>query len=122
VPKQLLIALVENDDLILKLLQLWLTKAGHVTRTISESDLRAADAIDLIVVDAADASAAAAMAVRLRAVNAAPLLLMSARFHHGAALSGAMAAQLGVDAVLPKPFTYDELLAAVAAAAGPAQP
>ncbi|MES2099706.1 MAG: hypothetical protein V4569_07805 [Pseudomonadota bacterium] len=121
-PKQLLIALVENDDLILRLLQLWLTQAGHVTRTIREPDLRAGDAIDLIVADAADAAAAAAMAVRLRAVHAAPLLLMSARFHRGSALSGALAAQVAVDAVLPKPFTRDELLAAVAAAAGSVRP
>lgn len=116
------IALVESDDLILTLLKRWLAQDGHATRTVAETDIRPGDAYDLIVADAASAAAAAALAARLRAVHAAPLLLMSARFHRAAAQSGAMAAQLGVNAVLPKPFTHDELRAAVAAAVGGAVP
>lgn len=121
VPAPFHIALIEGDDLILRLLQAWLSQGGHSTRTVGIQDIRAGDVIDLIVADVASAGAATRPVAQLRAAHAAPLLLMSARFHHGAAQSVAMAAQLGVDAVLPKPFTRDQLLAAVAAAcaAGP---
>jgi DNA-binding response OmpR family regulator len=112
----LLIALVESDDLILRLLQGWLQQAGHQTRTVALPDLQAGDAIDLIVADVASAAAAAAVVAALRAAHAAPLLLISARFPHGSTASVALAAQLGADAVLPKPFSRDELMSAVTAA------
>jgi DNA-binding response OmpR family regulator len=112
----LFIALVETDDLIVQLLERWLSLAGHVTCTVSAQALRAADPFDLIIADVASIAVAAHRVASLRAAHAAPVLLISARFRHGAAHSAAMAAQWGVDAVLPKPFSRDELLAAVAAA------
>lgn len=112
----LLIALVESDDLIVQLLERWLSLAGHVTRTVTGQALRSEEAFDLIIANVASVAVAAHTVASLRAAHPAPLLLMSARFRHGAAQSAAMAGQLGVDAVLPKPFTRDQLLAAVEAA------
>jgi DNA-binding response OmpR family regulator len=114
----LFIALVESDDLIVQLLERWLSVAGHVTRTVPAAlpVLHVEGPFDLVIADVASVAAATQRVAALRAAYAAPLLLMSARFRHGAVHSAAMAGQLGVDAVLPKPFTCDELLAAVAAA------
>ena len=115
----LTIALIEGDDLILQLLERWLSQAGHATRTVTESGLQRQEAFDLIIVDVASVAAAAPRVAALRAAHDAPLLLMSARFRHGAGHAAAMATQLGVDALLPKPFTRDDLLAAVAQALTP---
>jgi DNA-binding response OmpR family regulator len=110
------IALVESDDLIRQLLEGWLTAEGHVTNTIPVRGLRRDAPLNLIIADVASASAAASRVALIRAHHAAPLLLISARFHRGTTRSSAMARQLGVEAVLPKPFTRDQLLAAVAMA------
>lgn len=113
---RLSIALVESDDLIVQLLERWLSLAGHVTRNVTGQALRSEEPFNLVIANVASVAAAAHRVAALRAAHAAPLLLMSARFRHGAAHSAVMAEQLGVDAVLPKPFTRDELLAAVGAA------
>jgi hypothetical protein len=54
----------------------------------------------------------------VRRVHAGAILLLSARFRQGAGSSSAVARQLGVRNVLPKPFTRDELLVAVAESLG----
>jgi CheY-like chemotaxis protein len=50
----------------------------------------------------------------LQEVYAAPILLLSGRFRRGLAGSAEAALRLGVKRVLPKPFTRNELLSAVA--------
>jgi len=55
----------------------------------------------------------------LRAVYAAPILLLSARFRRGLGSSADAALRLGVQKVLPKPFTRSELLAAVSDSISP---
>ncbi len=115
---KLLIVLVESDDLILQLLERWLAQAGHLTRAIDVTVIRATDPIDLIVADAPGTAAAAGVVAALRAAHDAPVLLISARFPQGARRSAALARQLGVEALLPKPFTRDQFLAAVATALG----
>jgi DNA-binding response OmpR family regulator len=112
------IALVEGDDLIRQLLEQCLSEAGHVTRSVAMSDIRRDEHFDLIVADVEGAAAVARRVLLLRAAHAAPILLLSARFRRGAARSAHLAQQLGVAAALPKPFSRDELLAAVAAALG----
>jgi DNA-binding response OmpR family regulator len=118
-PHHLTIALIKGDDLILQLLERWLAQAGQATRTVSEDDLQRQDAFDLIIADVASVAAAARRVAALRAAHGAPLLLMSVRFRHGAGHAATMAGQLGVDALLPKPFTRDDLLAAVVQALTP---
>ena len=49
----------------------------------------------------------------LRAVYAAPMLILSARFRRGLEGSAEAARRLGVRKVLPKPFTREEFLSAV---------
>ncbi|TMH29056.1 MAG: hypothetical protein E6H63_07665 [Betaproteobacteria bacterium] len=49
----------------------------------------------------------------LKGMYAAPILALSARFRRGLAGSVEAARRLGVEKVLPKPFTRKELLAAV---------
>ena len=53
----------------------------------------------------------------LRAAYPAPILALSARFRRGLGGSGDAAQRLHVGKVLPKPFTREELLAAVREAA-----
>jgi DNA-binding response OmpR family regulator len=50
------------------------------------------------------------------------VLLISARFRRTQDPSASLASQLGVSAVLAKPFTRDELLSAVDAALAQARP
>jgi DNA-binding response OmpR family regulator len=49
----------------------------------------------------------------LQAAHPAPVLVTSARFRRGLEASTNAARELGVRKVLPKPFTREELLAAV---------
>jgi hypothetical protein len=54
----------------------------------------------------------------VRQVHGGAILLLSARFRQGTGSSTAVARQLGVRNVLPKPFTRDELLSAVGESLG----
>jgi DNA-binding response OmpR family regulator len=115
-PRLAVVALVESDDLIRTLVERWLGEAGYAVKRVTIEDLRAGNGIDLIVADVASPRAATSLIRSLQAVHAAPLLLISARLRRGQGASAALAQQLGVSAVLPKPFTRDELLTGVVAA------
>ncbi|HSI59574.1 MAG TPA: hypothetical protein VLA16_18575 [Ideonella sp.] len=110
------IAVIESDELIRQLVERWLTDAGHSVLVRTPSSLRPGDVLDLVLANVANPRAAAGPLRALQALNAAPVLLVSARIRRGLAPSSRLAAQLGVRGVLPKPFTRDELLAAVEAA------
>ena len=73
-------------------------------------------AVALIIADIAHPRKAGALVRWLRAGNDAPILLVSARFHRAQGASSELAAQLGVAAVLAKPYSEHELQAAVVAA------
>lgn len=113
------IAVIEPDALIRALIERSLAEAGHRPFALAASALRADLACDLILADVASPRAAAPLVQALQAAHAAPLLLMSARFRRGAAGPGLLAQQLGVRAVLAKPFSREQLEAAVAAALSP---
>ena len=106
------IAIHEDDDLIRQLLERWLMEAGYSVRPAAGESTR------LVIADIASPSAAPTRIEALRAVYAAPIMLLSGRFRRGLARSAETAHRLGVEKVLPKPFTRDELLSAVREALG----
>lgn len=115
-PRHARIALVESDDLIRALAERWLEEAGYVVKRVSLDELKGGNGIDLIIANASSPRGVAPLIRSLRAVHTAPVLLISARFRRGQGASATLAEQLGVHAVLPIPFTHDELLEAVARA------
>jgi DNA-binding response OmpR family regulator len=114
------IALIESDDLIRLLAVRWLQATGYPVLCTSVQQLRAQQAPLLIIADIPHPRSAAAMIRSLRTTHDAPILLVSGRFHRMQGSSKDLAGQLGVAAVLAKPYTADELLRAVAAALGQA--
>lgn len=101
------IAILEEDDLIRELLERWLAEAGYSVRA------RAGESPRLVVVNLPSPRGAQARIEALRAVYAAPILALSARFQRSLAGSAEAARLLGVKMVLPKPCTLKELLSAV---------
>jgi DNA-binding response OmpR family regulator len=110
------IALLESDDLIRAVIERWLEEAGYVLKQMSIEDLKRGNEVDLIIANAPSPRGAAPLVRALQTAHPAPVLLISARFRRDQGASVALPQQLGVRAVLPKPFTRDELLDAVARA------
>ena len=107
------ILIVETDDLIRKLLERWLTEAGYAVGFCSPGASGADPTPDLVIVNVSTPRNAEALIRSLEVKYAAPLLVVSARFRRGLGASVELARRLGVRKVLPKPFTREELLAAV---------
>lgn len=104
------IAIAESDDLIRQLVQLWLHDAGHTSDALDAGPVPARR-FDLVIANVSSPRSAAAEVRALRAAHGAPLLLLSARF--GRTTPQTLAQQLGVAATLAKPFTRQELMAAI---------
>jgi DNA-binding response OmpR family regulator len=108
---------IEPDDLILGLLERWLHEAGYSVMTETSQNLAQAVSEsgepDLVIVDVPAPRNAGGIIRSVQEVCAAPILLLSARFRRDTGSSRALASQLGVRSVLPKPFTRRELLSAV---------
>ena len=115
-PRTVRIALVEQDDLIRTLVEHWLGEEGHSVKRVTPDALKRGNGFDLVIANVPSPRSAGPLIRALRAMHRAPLLLLSARIRRGQGSSVELAAQLGVSAVLPKPFTRDELLAAVRSA------
>jgi DNA-binding response OmpR family regulator len=111
------ILVVEPDDLILGLLQCWLGEAGYTVIVEGAKRLTRPDGVAgepcLVIIDVPTPRAPGQLIRSVREVYASPILLLSARLRRGTGASSYVARQLGVRKVLPKPFTRDELLAAV---------
>jgi DNA-binding response OmpR family regulator len=111
------ILVVEPDNQILGLLERWLGEAGYAV--VVETSLRPPQAggsgrdPHLVIIDVPEPLGAEKIIESVRQVHAGEILVLSARFRQGMGSSGAVARQLGVRNVLPKPFTRDELLSAV---------
>ena len=101
------IAIHEEDDLIRELLERWLGEAGYALRAAG------GEPPALVIVNVPSPRGAQARIQALHAVYAAPILVLSGRFRRGLAGSTEAARRLGVEKVLPKPFTRRELLSAV---------
>lgn len=106
------VVVIEADDLIRDLLTRWLTDAGY---DVAHDD-SPAGSVTLVVADVANPEQADAMFKGLHARYGAPILVVSGRFRRDLAASDAVPRRLGVRKVLPKPFTCEELLAAVSEA------
>ena len=115
-PRLAVVALVESDDLIRTLVERWLGEAGYAVKRVTIEDLRAGNGIDLIVADVASPRAATSLIRSLQAVALGALVAHFGQVASRPGASAALAQQLGVSAVLPKPFTRDELLTGVVAA------
>lgn len=107
------ILVVETDDLIRELLERWLGEAGHGVVACAAGDPAPEGDVSLVIADVANPRRADRLIASLQASYPAPILALSARFRRGLGASEAAARQLGVEKVLPKPFTRAELLAAV---------
>jgi DNA-binding response OmpR family regulator len=107
------ILVVETDKLIRELLERWLGEAGYFVVVGGVVPPLGGGAPMLIIANVSSPRAAQELIRSLRAAYAAPILALSARFRRGLGASREAARQLGVRKVLPKPFTRDELLAAV---------
>ena len=106
------VLVVETDDLIRELLERWLDEAGYAV-VAGAPDASAGDSPILVIVNVSSPRAAHVLIRSLRAAYAAPILALSARFRRGLGSSAGAARLLGVQRVLPKPFTRKELLCAV---------
>jgi DNA-binding response OmpR family regulator len=107
------IVIVEPDDLIRELLERWLGDAGYGVILSAKDNTRAVVKPQLVIADISDPTSAGATIGALRAEYSAPILAVSARFRRGLGGSSEAAQRLHVGKVLPKPFTREELLAAV---------
>lgn len=112
------IAVIEEDPLMRELADRWLSDAGHEVALTSAQQVGSLAGLDLMMVDVGDLRGAAARVQLLRAVQRAPILLVSGRLRISESPQRALAHQFGVDAILPKPYAREQLLAAVAAALG----
>jgi DNA-binding response OmpR family regulator len=116
VPRKDVIFIVETDELIRELLERWLAEAGFVVRTgplNAASPGDGAGAPSLIILNVPHPRGAEALVRTLEREHRAPVLVVSGRFRRGLGGSVEAARRLGVRKVLPKPFTREELLAAV---------
>jgi DNA-binding response OmpR family regulator len=106
------ILVVETDDLIRGLLARWLREAGYAVHARAAGEPAPEGGVRMVIADVANPRRAATLIASLRTYQA-PILIVSARFRRGLGASAAAARQLGVEGVLPKPFTRSELLVAV---------
>jgi DNA-binding response OmpR family regulator len=117
VQKKGYILVVEGDDLIRQLLERWLREGGYSVAAGDLARLRQHGSNEpppsLVIVDLANPRSAAVVIRSVQAVHAAPIIGVSARFRRGLGTSRDAARRLGVCKLLPKPFSRDELLAAV---------
>ena len=113
------IVIIEEDDLIRGLLAEWLTAAGYV---VHGREAPAGRGADLVIVDLYMPRQAGGDAVRAvqQAHPGTPVIAMSAQFRPGLDCSAGAAHALGVDKLVCKPFTREDLLGAVRALIGPA--
>jgi DNA-binding response OmpR family regulator len=107
------IVVAEPDDLIRELLERWLGEEGYgVPRSAKDHGANMV-APQLVIVDISNPGCAHDTIEALQAEYSAPILALSARFRRGLGNSRDAAKRLHVGKVLPKPFTREELLAAV---------
>jgi len=115
------IAVIEADELVRELLLRWLRDEGHEAADFADvSLLQGRVDFDVLIADLPSPRRAAEPVRLLRSVHRGAIVLVSARLRVTADRSCELARQLGVSAMLPKPFTRQELLAVLDEAMRPA--
>ena len=107
------IVVLEPDELIRELLERWLGGAGYHVVPVTKDYVAPVVEPQLVITDISDPGSAETTIEALRAVYAAPILALSARFRRGLGASTEPARRLRVEKVLPKPFTRQQLMRAV---------
>jgi CheY-like chemotaxis protein len=107
------VLVVDADAALFALLEAWLVGLG--CEVVRENDATAGSRFDLLVADVrAPRHGGGAVLHRLAIEHAStPALVLSSSFFGRIESSGAIARALGVAAVLPKPLTRGEFVAAV---------
>jgi len=107
------ILVADADCALYGLLEEWLAGTGCVLAGACGPDQDAHDGYDLILADVPFPRQDAAMLKALALQHpGTPIIALSSNFFPGVESTGAVARDLGVAAVLPKPLTRDALLAA----------
>jgi len=107
------ILVADADCALYGLLEEWLADAGYELAGTCAPDKPVHDGYDLIVVDVPFPRADVDVLKMLRQEHpGTPIIALSSHFFPGVEKTGALARELGVAAVLPKPLTREALLAA----------
>ena len=115
------VLVIERDSLLRELVGEWLAEAG--AEAVWPEGSAARTEIDAILVDVACQQQAHAILDSWRgSYPRAGIVLASGRFSPGDTANDAMASRLGVMRVLAKPFTREDLWAALGLQATPAAP
>jgi DNA-binding response OmpR family regulator len=114
------IVILEEDDLMRGLIEEWLTGASYAVRKGGLGDTPAASGADLVIIDLHSPRDAGLETVRAarEAYPGAPVIAISGRFRPGLAGRCPAAQALGAQAIVAKPFSRDDLLAAVRSVIG----
>jgi CheY-like chemotaxis protein len=109
------IAIYEENDLMRALLKEWLSEAGYRVREGAPGGVRSGGTEDLVIASVYMPKHAGAQLLReLQAAHpGTPLIAISGQFFTGLSAAGTTAQMLGVERVLPKPLSRDDLLKAV---------
>lgn len=102
------------------LLQEWLSEAGYSICAANPGEMRTENTADLVIVSVYMPKHAGAQLIRgIQAAHpGTPVIAISGQFRSGLSAVGAAADALGVQQVIAKPLTRDELLDAVRAMIG----
>jgi CheY-like chemotaxis protein len=106
-------ALLECDEFMRELVGRWLAEVGHHVENVSVKSPRIRNGFDLVIVDVPSPRSATPLIRALQALHDGPLLLVSGRLRRSQGGSKQLARQLGVKAVLAKPFSRAELMHAL---------
>jgi DNA-binding response OmpR family regulator len=114
------ILLYEDDDLMRALLKEWLSEAGYGVHAVTAREAERTDPADLMIVSVYMPKHAGTRLVRtIRAAHPdTPLIALSGQFRSGLSSGGATADALGVQQVIAKPLSREDLLEAVRAMIG----
>lgn len=117
VPGTTCVVIVEPDEAIRQLLHRWLEDATYIVCSSRSKPHERRP--DLLILDAPRPEHVRAGLDACQLDPSTPVLIVSARFRRGLGSSTETAQRLGARRILPKPFTREEFLAAVAASLDP---
>lgn len=107
------VLVADADCALFGLLEEWFVASGWQLAGVCGPDDLTVDGYDLIVVDVPFPRQGTAMLKALAAEHpGTPIIALSSSFFPGVESTGAVARELGVAAVLPKPVTREALIAA----------